>query len=67
MNNEQIKQEIKSGNSRSVRAIAGGSLLITAALLINIDLPFLNIDYSNSAKLIAGGLGLTLLLSLLKR
>ena len=63
----QIQQEIKSGNSRSIRAIVGGSLLITTALLINIDLPFSSVDYSHIAKLVMGGLGITLLLSLLKR
>ncbi len=64
---DQIKQEIKSGNSRSVRAIAGGSLLITSTLLFNVDLSFLNAEYSYLPKLITGGLGITLLVSLLKR
>ena len=64
---QQIKQEIKSGNNRSLRAISGGSLLITAALLVNVDLSFLAADYIALPKLIAGGLGITLLLSLLKR
>ncbi len=63
---DQIKQEIKSGNNRSIRAIAGGSLLITSALLFNVDLSFLNTGYSYLPKLIAGGLGIFLLLSLLK-
>ncbi len=63
----QIKQEIKSGNSRSLRAIIGGSLLITAALLINTDLSFVTTTYSDLTKLITAGLGITLLLSLLKR
>jgi len=64
---QQIKQEIKSGNSRSVRAIAGGSLLITAALTVNVELPFLTASYTYLPVLISGGLGLSLLLSLLKR
>jgi len=64
---QQIQQEIKSGNNRSIRAIAGGSLLITSALLFNVDLSFLDTGYSYLPKLIAGGLGITLLLSLLKR
>jgi ubiquinone biosynthesis protein len=64
---QQIQQEIKSGNSRSIRAIAGGCLLITSALLFNVDLSFLDTGYSYLPKLIAGGLGITLLLSLLKR
>ena len=64
---DQIKQEIKSGNSRSIRAIAGGSLLISAALLVNVDLSFLNSDYSYLVKLSSAGLGIILLLSLLKR
>lgn len=63
---QKIQQEIKSGNNRSVRAIAGGSLLITSALLFNIDLSFLSTDYSDLPKLITGGLGITLLFSLLK-
>lgn len=63
---QQIKHEIKSGNNRSLRAIVGGSLLITTALLINTDLSFVSATYSYLAKLIPAGLGITLLLSLLK-
>ena len=62
----EIKQEITIANKRSVRAITGGSLLITAALLWNIDLTFLNSDISQLPKFIAGGVGIVLLLSLLK-
>ena len=62
----EIKQEITTANKRSVRAITGGSLLITAALLWNIDLTFLNSDISQLPKFIAGGVGIVLLLSLLK-
>ena len=64
---QEIKQEIKSGNNRSVRAIAGGSLLITSALLFNVDLSFLNTDYSYLPKFIAGAMGIILLSSLLRR
>jgi len=64
---QQIKQEIKSGNSRSVRAIAGGSLLISAALLINNELPFLAENYAYLPVVVSGGLGIALLTSLLKR
>ncbi len=64
---QQIKQEIKSGNNRSIRAITGGSLLITAALLGNVDLYFLGAYNSHLPELVSGGLGITLLLSLLKR
>ncbi|MDH5659400.1 MAG: ubiquinone biosynthesis regulatory protein kinase UbiB [Gammaproteobacteria bacterium] len=64
---QQIKDEIKFGNNRSLRAIAGGSLLITAALLININLPFISETYANIPLLVSSGIGITLLLSLLKR
>lgn len=64
---QQIKDEIKFGNNRSLRAIAGGSLLITAALLININLQFISETYANIPMLVSGGIGITLLLSLLKR
>ena len=63
----QIKQEIKSGNNRSLRAIAGGSLLITSALLVNVDLSLLLLEYRNLPSIISGVLGVSLLLSLLKR
>ena len=64
---KEIKQEIKTGNSRSLRAITGGSLLITSALLLNTKLPFLTQEFSALPLLISGGTGITLLLSLLKR
>ena len=63
----QIKQEIRTNNSRSVRAIAGGSLLITATLLFNTELSFISANYSDLPKFISAGLGLTLLFSLFKR
>lgn len=63
---QQIKQEIKSSNKRSVRAIIGGSLLITSALLVNVELPFITANYANLPTIISGMLGITLLLSLLK-
>lgn len=63
----QIKQEIKTGNNRSLRAITGGSLLITAALLIKSDLSFLSADLNHLPEFISGGLGILLLLSLLKK
>lgn len=64
---QEIKQEIKTGNSRSLRAITGGSLLITSALLLNTKLPFLTPEFSALPLLISGGTGIILLLSLLKR
>jgi len=64
---KEIKQEIKSGNNRSLRAITGGSLLITSALLLNTKLPFLTQEFSALPLLISGGTGIILLLSLLKR
>ena len=64
---QQIKQEIRSNNSRSIRAITGGSLLITATLLFNTELSFLGTNYSDLPKFISAGLGLTLLLTLFKR
>jgi ubiquinone biosynthesis protein len=63
---QQIKQEIKSSNKRSVRAIIGGSLLITSALLVNVELPFITANYANLPTIISGMLGIILLLSLLK-
>lgn len=63
----QIKDEIKSGNNRSIRAIAGGSLLITGALLINTNLPFMSSAYAHLPEIISSVLGITLLLSLIKR
>ena len=63
----QIQYEIKSSNSRSIRAIVGGSLLITSALILNTDLPFLSDYYEQIAKYVTAGLGILLLLSLLKR
>ncbi len=63
---QQIKQEIKSGNKRSIRAIIGGSLLITSALLVNVELSFFAGNYANLPTIISGMLGITLLLSLLK-
>ena len=63
---QQIKQEIKSGNKRSVLAIIGGSLLITSALLVNVELPFFAANYTNLPTIISGMFGITLLLSLLK-
>lgn len=64
---EEIKQEIKHNNHRSIRAIVSGSLLITSVLLVNIDLSFLTTEYANLPAIISGGLGITLLLSLLKQ
>ncbi len=63
---QQIKQEIKFSNKRSVRAIIGGSLLITSALLVNVELPFIAANYANLPTIISGMLGITLLLSSLK-
>lgn len=64
---QEIKQEITKGNRRSIRAITGGSLLITAAILISVDLSFLGADYKHLPQLLSGGLGITLLLSLLNK
>ena len=63
---QEIKHEIKQSNGRSLRAISGGSLLITAALLFKTELPLLTTDYSHLPGLISAGLGITLLLSLLR-
>lgn len=63
---QEIKQEIKQSNSRSIRAISGGSLLITAALLFNTEISLLTTNYSHLPGLITTGLGITLLLSLLR-
>ena len=63
---QQLKQEIKYANNRSLRAITGGSLLITSALLLNTKLPFLTQEFSALPLLISGGTGIILLLSLLK-
>lgn len=64
---QEIKQEINQSNGRSLRAISGGSLLITAALLVNADLSFVPVSYGYLTQLIPAALGITLLLSLLKR
>ena len=64
---QQITKEISIGNNRSLRAISGGSLLITSALLVNVPLPFMTTEYAYLPALIVAGLGITLLLSLLKR
>ena len=64
---QKITKEIKSNNDRSIRAIIGGSLVITSALLINTDLSFMNSDYQTLFKSIPAGLGLLLIFSLLKR
>lgn len=64
---KEIKQEIKRNNHRSIRAIVSGSLLITSALLVNIDLSFLTTEYANLPAIISAGLGIALLLSLLKQ
>jgi len=63
----EIKSEIKTSNNRSLRAIAGGSLLITAALLINTPVAFLSADLNYLPSLITSVTGISLLLSLLKR
>ena len=70
LNDEQmnnIKDEIKIANSRSIRAITAGSLLIAATLLVNVELPFLNSHYAYLPELLLSGVGLGLLLSLLKK
>lgn len=63
---QEIKHEININNSRTIRAIVGGSLLITSALLFKTELSFLTSDYSQLLKYVLGGLGLTLMFSLLK-
>ena len=63
----QIKNEIKTNNRRSVLAITGGSLIITAALITNVELPFLAAEYVFLPELLCSVVGLSLLLSLLKR
>ncbi len=64
---QELKNEINKNNSRSIRAIAGGSLLITAALIIQLDFSFLSENYNYLPQLVSAGLGISLLLSLLKR
>lgn len=64
---QEIKQQIKSSNYRSIRAIVGGSLLITSALLFNVELTFLSSDYNQFPKFIFGALGIITIVSLLKR
>ena len=64
---QQIKQEIRSNNSRSIRAIIGGSLLITTTLLFDVELSFIDEAYRTLPKFISAGLGTILLLSLFKR
>jgi len=64
---QKITQDINSNNNRSIRAIISGSLLITSALLINADLTFISSDYQTMIKLVPAGLGLLLIISLLKR
>ena len=64
---QEIKQEIRSNNSRSIRAIIGGSLLITATLLFNVDLSFIAENYRTLPQFISAGLGVILLLSLFRR
>lgn len=63
----EIKNEIKTSNNRSLRAITGGSLLVTAALLLNSPTPFLSADLNYLPSLISSVTGISLLLSLLKR
>jgi len=64
---QKIKQEIQSGNHRSVRAIMAGSLFVTAALLVNADLSIVPEAYQYFIKLLPVGVGTLFLLSLLKR
>lgn len=64
---QELTNEINKNNSRSIRAIAGGSLLITAALIIQLDFSFLSENYNYLPQLVSAGLGISLLLSLLKR
>lgn len=64
---QQIKQEVKLGNQRSVLAITGGSLLITASLMWNIDFTFLTAELNQWPKYIFAGLGIVFLSSLLKK
>lgn len=63
----EIKQHLNNNSHRSLRAIAGGSLLITSALLMNVDFTFINSSYNHIPKLISASLGILLLLSLFKR
>lgn len=63
----EIKQQINNNNHRTVRAIAGGSLLITSTLLMSVDFTFLNSSYNHLPQLISASLGALLLVSLFKR
>lgn len=62
-----IKNEISRSNYRSIRAIVGSGLLITATLLLNVELPFLSQQYTYLPELISSVIGTLLLLSLIKR
>lgn len=64
---QEIKHHINHNHHRTLRAIAGGSLLITSALLMNVDISFINNSYNHLPKLITASIGTLLLLSLLKR
>ena len=61
---DQIKHQINRNNNRTIRAIVGGSLLITAALLVNVELPFLNGLYTYLPEVISAALGTVLLIGL---
>lgn len=64
----EIKDHINNNNRRSIRAIAGGSLVVTSALLMNVDLTFIASSYNYLPQLTSAVLGvILLLLSLFKR
>ena len=62
---DEIKNQVNRNNKRTIRAIIGSSLLVTAALLVNVELPFLNGLYSYLPEAITAALGTVLLIGLL--
>lgn len=64
---QEIKQLINNNNHRTLRAIVGGSLVITSAILMSVDFTFINSSYNQLPQLISASLGTLLLVSLFKR
>lgn len=64
---QQIKNEIRKANSRSVRAISGATLTISAAILANNTIPFIAAAWHDIAISSIAITGLALLASLIKR
>ncbi len=64
---QQIRNDIRHANRRSLRAISGGSLLITGSLLLGQHVSIAGIVLTPLLPYLLGGSGMALLLSLLKR